>query len=366
MTDRPGDISKHSAPPPGDVAPADLGAHPDIQQALREMGVIDKPGGASPSARRNLFVYFVLVLFFVAIIVLYAALRAGAVSVPPDYRLAADRILLGGAIIGGLLLLIRVAEDFLIVRVRDDAARFNLRRIIRLVATIGLGLVALSLIFANWYTALASLGLMSLILGFALQTPITSFIGWIYILVHSPYRVGDRIRIGDATGDVIDVGYLDTTLWEFGGQYLSTDHPSGRIIKFPNSNVLSAAVYNYSWPLFPYVWNEVKFNIAYDSDLEFVAQVMEDVATEEIGAEMSERVREYRNLLAGTPVDEIQVQEKPVVLFRVGDNTWLEAIVRYLVDPKEAGRVKTLLIRKMLKRLTAEQDRARFPRSDAR
>ena len=26
-----------------------------------------------------------------------------------------------------------------------------------------------------------------------------------------------RIRIGDATGDVIDVGYLDTTLWEFGG-----------------------------------------------------------------------------------------------------------------------------------------------------
>jgi len=66
---------------------------------------------------------------------------------------------------------------------------------------------------------------MSLILGFALQTPITSFIGWIYILIHTPYRVGDRIRIGDATGDVIDVGYLDTTLWEFGGQYLSTDHP---------------------------------------------------------------------------------------------------------------------------------------------
>jgi small-conductance mechanosensitive channel len=27
--------------------------------------------------------------------------------------------------------------------------------------------------------------------------------------------VGDRIQIGDATGDVIDVGYLDTTLWEF-------------------------------------------------------------------------------------------------------------------------------------------------------
>jgi len=102
-----------------------------------------------------------------------------------------------------------------------------------------------------------------LILGLAVQTPMTSFLGWIYILVRAPYRVGDRIKIGDATGDVIDVSYLDTTLWEFGGDFLSTDHPSGRVIKFPNSKVLSSTVYNYTWPLFPYVWNEVKFSIAY-------------------------------------------------------------------------------------------------------
>ena len=46
------------------------------------------------------------------------------------------------------------------------------------------------------------------------------------------------IEHGEITGDVIDVGYLDTTLWEFGGQYLSSDHPSGRLIKFPNEKVL--------------------------------------------------------------------------------------------------------------------------------
>ena len=39
--------------------------------------------------------------------------------------------------------------------------------------------------------------------------------------VRQPFRVGDRIQIAEATGDVIDVGYLDTTLWEFGGKYLS-------------------------------------------------------------------------------------------------------------------------------------------------
>ena len=81
---------------------------------------------------------------------------------------------------------------------------------------------------------------------------------------------------------------------------------------------------------------------------------------------MIERVRHYREILAKTPVDEIQVQEKPVVLFRVGENTWLEAIVRYLVDPKDAGPVKTELIKKMLNRLNAEQDRVMFPRADSR
>jgi small-conductance mechanosensitive channel len=223
-----------------------------------------------------------------------------------------------------------------------------------------------SILFVNWYTAVVSVGLISLILGFALQTPITSFIGWIYILVRAPYRVGDRIKISEATGDVIDVSYLDTTLWEFGGDYLSTDHPTGRIIKFPNSHVLSSAVYNYTWPLFPYVWNEIKFNIAYESDLEFVAMTMQGVAEKEVGETMMERIGVYRQLLAQTPVDELQVRAHPAVLFRVSDNTWIEAIVRYLVHPKKAGRVKTRMIRELLAALNAEPDRVLFPKSNAR
>jgi small-conductance mechanosensitive channel len=255
---------------------------------------------------------------------------------------------------------------FLIERVDDAASRYNLNRIRKLLTGFIIILIIISVVFVNWYTAIFSVGLLSLILGLALQTTFTSFIGWIYILVRAPYRVGDRIKIGDATGDVIDVGYLDTTLWEFGGQYLSTDHPSGRVIRFPNSNILDSAVYNYSWPLFPYIWNEIKFQIAYESDLEFVAQTMQQVAEEEIGQAMIERVRVFRELLAQTPVDELEVQEHPVVLFRVNDNTWLDAILRYLVPPREAGRIKTRLIKKLLERLNAEPERVLFPKGNSR
>jgi len=193
-----------------------------------------------------------------------------------------------------------------------------------------------------------------------------SFIAWIYILVRRPYQVGDRVKIGDATGDVIDVGYLDTTLWEFGGAYLSTDHPTGRVIRFPNEKVLDTMVWNYSWPLFPYVWNEIKFQIAYQSDLQFVAETMQRIVEEDLGQEMVKRVEVYRELLAHTPVDELEVRSRPRVIFRVDEVIWLDAIVRYLVAPREAGAVKTRLIPKLLAALNAQPQRVMFPKGDAR
>ncbi len=76
---------------------------------------------------------------------------------------------------------------------------------------------------------------------------------------------------------------------------------------------------------------------------------------------MMERVRVFRELLAKTPVDEFEVRERPRVIFRVSDNTWLEAIVRYVVPPREAGTVKTRLIKKLLAALNAEPNKVMFP-----
>jgi small-conductance mechanosensitive channel len=130
--------------------------------------------------------------------------------------------------------------------------------------------------------------------------------------------------------------------------------------------VLSTLVYNYSWPLFPYIWSEIRFQIAYQSDLEFVAKVMRETAAEELGEAMMDRVKTYRELLAQTPVDQLEVKEYPAVVFRVDDNTWIDAIVRYLVEPRRAGQVKTRLIKKMLERLNAEPEKVLFPKADSR
>ncbi|MCD6048888.1 MAG: hypothetical protein K0Q55_291 [Verrucomicrobia bacterium] len=271
--------------------------------------------------------------------------------------------------IGGVALVLMIAkgvEIYAIGQLCNPVSKFNLTRILRLCVTLILVFIVVSVLFVNWYAAAVSLGLISLILGFALQTPISSFIGWIYILARAPYRVGDRIEIGEVRGDVIDVNYLDTTVWEIGGRHLSSDHPSGRLIKFPNTNVFTTPVFNYSWPLFPYVWNEIKFEIAYESDLEFISSVMEKIVAEEIGESMMDKVKTYRDLLAHTPVNDLEVKERPVVYFRAIENTWVEAIVRYLVHPKEAGTVKSNLTKKLLTALNAHPDKALFPKSNMR
>ena len=57
---------------------------------------------------------------------------------------------------------------------------------------------------------------------FALQQPLLSLVGWLYIVSKRPYGVGDRVEIGDSRGDVIEVGFLTTTLWEAGGSPLDS------------------------------------------------------------------------------------------------------------------------------------------------
>src|SRR5207247_5350086 len=104
----------------------------------------------------------------------------------------------------------------------------------------------------------------------------------------------------------------------------------------------------------------------YESDLEFIAETMQRIAAEEVGERMMKHVRVYREILAQTPVDQLEVREHPAVLFRVNPNTWLDAIVRYLVHPKEAGRVKTRLIKKLLAELNNAPERVKFTKGDAR
>tara|TARA_R110001583_G_scaffold56993_2_gene171447 strand:+ start:88 stop:330 length:243 start_codon:yes stop_codon:yes gene_type:complete len=76
---------------------------------------------------------------------------------------------------------------------------------------------------------------------------------------------------------------------------------------------------------------------------------------------MPQRVEKYRGLLVQPPVDEIEVNEQPAGLFRTHENTWIVAIVRYLVEPKQAGKIKTNILKNCLHTFKEHPDLVKFP-----
>lgn len=269
-------------------------------------------------------------------------------------------------IIALILFLGKFLEMVVVKGKKSRAYKYNFIRLIRLIIVILVLISAISFLWQNWYAAAVSLGLLSLILGFALQVPISSFIGWLYIIFRSPYRVGDRIEISQFTGDVIQVGYLDTTLSEFGGSYLSSDLPSGRLIRFPNSLVLESAVFNYSWQEFPFIWNEIAFQIAYNSDLDFVKDTIRKTAKSQLDPDMPENVEDLKALIRKTPVENLNLKEYPIVNIRVNSNTWVEAVVTYLVHPKRASSLRTRIVEEALNALNKAPERVLFPKGENR
>src|SRR6266567_4568506 len=293
---------------------------PEVPKELARTTGEKKPGEKVKARGTDKFWFVTHALLLIGCGILYFFLGSKLIPLSPSHFDLTRRIIRAVALIVVVLAIAKAISVYALGRIEDAAIRFTLQRVEYLFVALLIALIAVSIIFVNWYAALTAL----------------------------------------------DVGYLDTTLWEFGGQYISGDHPSGRTIRFPNEKVLDSIVYNYSWPLFPYIWNEIKFQIAYQSDLEFVARTMQKIVEEELGEEMMERIGVYRGLLARTPVDELEVRGHPRVIFRVDEVTWIDAIVRYLVAPREAGSTKSRLIPKLLAALNAAPEKVMFPRGDAR
>jgi small-conductance mechanosensitive channel len=313
--------------------------------------------------RRSMLTYTALAIVFTG---LYFISRFVLPGIFGSYHPLVQRLVIAGAMVSVVMIITREAEWLITRKAHSPKTHYNVIRLMRLVSVLAAISIVVTFLFEKWYTAVVSLGLVSLILGFALQTPISSLIGWFYIIIRTPYRVGDRIQVGSFTGDVVEIGYLDTTLWEFAGDYLTNDLPSGRLIRFPNTMILQSQVYNYSWDKFPFIWNEIPFHIAYESDLAFVESTIKHTAEKELGEDVKKNIERFKELAGQTPVDELDIKEYPFVVFRTNTNTWLEVSLTYLVSPKQAAVTRSRLIKSIVSALLKEPDKVMFPKSNAR
>lgn len=265
------------------------------------------------------------------------------------YRPVIQKLSLSLFVITMIFLLSKIISRVIINSIQTEGDRYNLLRITRFLAIVFSLIVVGSFLFQNLYTAAFGFGLISLVLGFALQAPITSFIAWVYLVFRRSYLVGDRIQIKGFRGDVVEISYLDTSILECSGDYLVNDRRSGRVIRFPNSLILREEIINYSGPQAPFIWNETAIQVAYTSDLQFVEECLLQVSSKDFA-------ESYPNL------SKLKREKwKPAVYFRNNSYAWMEAVISYPVEPVDTTGRRNRILKGVLPLLNAAPDKVQFP-----
>src|SRR5690606_29240061 len=115
-------------------------------------------------------------------------------------------------------------------------------------------------------------GALGIGIGFGLQNITNNLVSGIVILFERPIKVGDRIEVGDISGDVINISLRSTTI-------LSNDNIS---IIVPNSDFITYKVINWS-----YNDRSVRFNFpviaSYNEDPEKIKKLLLEVVAENKG-----------------------------------------------------------------------------------
>ena len=234
-------------------------------------------------------------------------------------------------------------------RIRDQTHLHTLRMLIRNTFFFAGGVIVLVIWLGLGSNFTVAMGILGAGVAFASQEVIGSFAGYLNIVTGSLYRIGDRVRIGDVLGDVMDISILRTTVMEI-GEWVKADQYTGRIVTIANRAVFADPVFNYTqhWR---YLWDEIMIPVTYASDWRRAGEIMLEHGRqysthlqEHAQAELHDMVRRY--LVHDTPVE-------PALYVVMTDN-WIELTLRYIVEARERRTVKGQLHQELLGHFESE------------
>ena len=235
--------------------------------------------------------------------------------------------------------------------------RFWSRQIVRMLGTALVVLGLLSIWFSDPTRLATAFGLVSAGLAFALQRLITSIAGYFVILRSNNFTVGDRIAMGGVRGDVMALGFVQTTIMEMGQPPSVTEGGSttwvrsrqftGRIVTVSNAKIFDDPVYNYTRD-FPFIWEEIAIPITYTADRARAEAILLNAARA-FGLEGSKVAQSQKDSLQEKfGVEPIDLE--PTVYMRLTDN-WIELTVRFMLETHRIRAAKSDMSRQIIREL---------------
>ncbi len=183
--------------------------------------------------------------------------------------------------------------------VQESRRRYQLL-LLRRIALWSLVVVIVGFAFASELGSIVTFaGLITAGLAVAMQSVLVSIVGYFFLIGKYGIRVGDRVQIGEVTGEVIDLGLVRLHLMELGNHGLSG--PTGRVVAFANS-----IVFQVSSGLFKQihgvdlVWRELAVSLPAGIDYASAKEKLSDAVANVIKDDREEIARQTKEIQRAT------------------------------------------------------------------
>jgi small-conductance mechanosensitive channel len=187
----------------------------------------------------------------------------------------------------------KIVNRFIIDKLEDYKERYFWGKTLKTV-TLFIAIVFLSRIWFGIFESIGTfIGLLSAGLAIAFKDLLVNIGGWLFITIRKPFKIGDRIQIGEITGDVIDIRLFQSSVIEV-GNWVDAEQSTGRIIHIPNGLVFTSWQANYTEG-FEYIWDEIPVLLTFESDWKKAKKILTEIINSKTIALSDEAEKQIKN-----------------------------------------------------------------------
>ncbi len=261
-------------------------------------------------------------------------------AVKTEYRGALKTLAVRVGFLLALLAVVFVAAEFwrrAVWRFAQDTRRRNQLLLIRRIVLWFVIIVIVGIAFASELGAIVTFaGLITAGIAVAMQSVLVSIVGYFFLIGKYGIRVGDRVQIGEVTGEVIELGLVRLYLMELGGH--GQTGPTGRVVGFANSIVfqVSSGLFK-QIPGVSVAWHEIKLDLPAHADLASIKPKLLAAVNGALQDYRPEIIRQTQEIQK-TTMSAAGLKAEPQVQLNFSASG-VEAVVRYPVHSSVAAEI---------------------------
>ncbi len=262
------------------------------------------------------------------------------VGISPDVQV---NILISIIIVLGIIFIRYLLVKLVIHNMEDLNLRYQWRKFSLYIAVF----IIVLFLASNWLGLIGSvgtfLGLLTAGVAIALKDPIVNIVAWFFILVRQPFKVGDRIQIGDQSGDVIDIRIFQFSLIEI-GNWVDADQSTGRVIHIPNGIVFTTPQSNYTAG-FVHIWHEIPMLITFESNWKKAKNILTDIVNKD-AVQITETAE--RQIKAAAKKFLIYYSKLTPIVYTTIKDSGVLLTMRFLCDPRKRRSTEEIILEEVL------------------